>query len=151
MADPETPARARSKRKRWTALPEPEDVTAEILNELQKSRLGIDKKLAKHNHSFMQTQVRERQRFIDYCGKRIRNLHDSVRPIVVVQLLSSEDFAVEMNFSELHTSSSKSLLTWSCTDDSLADSSWRTGKSSECDDDASTLPGHHSDTDDRFP
>lgn len=138
MADADISARAKSKRKRESALLEPEDVTADILDELQRSRKGIDKKLAKYNDAIMQIQVRERQQFIEKCATRIRNLHDSVRPIVVVQLLSSEDFAVEMNFSELHTSSSKSqsLLTWSCTDGTLSESSWKTGEPSEYGDNA---------------
>lgn len=138
MADPHISARTKSKRKRESAPLQPEEVTADILEELKRSRKGIDKKLAKYNDAFMQIQVRERQQFIEKCATRIRNLDDSVRPIVVVQLLSSEDFAVEMNFSELHTSSSKSqsLLTWSCTDDTLSESSWKTGESSECGDNA---------------
>lgn len=129
MADPHISARTKSKRKRESAPLEPGEVTEDILDELKRSRKGIDKKLAKYNDAFMQIQVRERQQFIEKCATRIRNLDDSVRPIVVVQLLSSEDFAVEMNFSELHTSSSKSqsLLTWSCTDDTLSESSWKTG------------------------
>lgn len=134
MADPDTSAGKKSVRKRRTALLEPEEVTADILDELQRSRNGIDKKLAKYNDAFMQIQVRARQQFIEKCATRIRNLDDSVRPIVVVQLLSSEDFVVEMNFSELHTSSSKSLLTWSCTDGTLSESSWKAGESSECGD-----------------
>lgn len=134
MPDPDIPARKKSKRKRWAALPEPEEVAEEIFKELQRSRSSIDKKLAKYNDAVLQIQVRERQRFIENCAAHIRDLHDSVKPIVVVQLLSNEDFAVEMNFSELHTSSQRSLLTWSCTDDSLSEPTWKTGESSECDD-----------------
>lgn len=127
MADAETPTRQKSKRKRWTAVPDPEELAAEILDELQDSREGIDRKLANHNESFMQVQKKTRQQFIAKCEARIRALPDSVRSAVVATLLSSEDFAVEMNFSEIHTSSAstKSSLTWSCTDASLSDPSWR--------------------------
>ncbi|KAG6354684.1 hypothetical protein INS49_004702 [Diaporthe citri] len=125
MADPEFPARKKSKRKRWTVLLDPEEVVVEIMNELQSSRDGIDKKLAKYNDSFMKTQNEKRQQFIEYCTTRVHDLPSSVRSTVATQLLSSEDFAVEMNFSEVHTSSTNSLLTWSCSDASMSDTSWR--------------------------
>lgn len=132
MADPETSSRKKSKRKRWAALSDPEEVTEEIMNELQSSRDGIDKKLAKFNHSFMETQSRKRRLFIESCNTRLSGLPDNVRPIVAERLLSSEDFNVEMNYSEVHTSSSNSLLTWSCTDESLSDPSWRACESWRC-------------------
>lgn len=128
MADPELPARAKLKRKRRNTL-DPEELTARFLNELQSSRNGIDKELAKYNNSFLKTQSQKRQQFIDYCGSRLRELPSGMRSMVATRLLSSEDFAVEMNFSELHTSSAKSCLTWSCTDASLSDPSWKTRES----------------------
>lgn len=131
MAGPEIPARKKSQRKRWTILPDPEEVTTEIINELQSSRYGIDKKLAEYNDSFMQTQNEKRQQFIEYCRTRIHDLPNGIRSDVAKQLLSSEDFAVEMNFSEVHTSSKNSLLTWSCSDASMSDPSWRICESSK--------------------
>lgn len=131
MADPEIPARMKSsKRKRWPVLPDSEEVTAEIMNELQNSRDGIDKKLAKLNDSFMQTQSKKRREFIEYCSRRIHDLPKGVRSDVATRLLSSEDFATEMNFSEVHTSSANSSLTWSCSDASMSDPSWRIRESS---------------------
>jgi hypothetical protein len=138
MADPEIQALTKSKRSRRT---DPEEVTERIVEKLRNSREGIDKKLAKYNDTFMQTQSKKRQQFIDYCGSQIRNLPNGMRSLVATRLLASEDFAVEMNFSELHTSSAKSLLTWSCADASLSDPSWRTRESSERGDKASGLPG----------
>lgn len=150
MADPKIPARTKSKRQRWTALPDPEEITADIMNELQISRRGIDKRLAKHNKLFMQTQIEKRQQFIEYCRTRIHDLPNGVRSDVARQLLSSEDFAVEMNFSEVHTSSANSLLTWSCSDASMSDPSWRTCESPNRGDHASELSSSHSATDDKL-
>lgn len=96
------------------------------MDQLQSSRLDIDKTFGKFNDTFKQTQIRKRQKFVQYCETQIGGLPDSVRPTVAAQLLSSEEFAVEMDFSELHTSSGKTSLTWSCADSSLSDASWRT-------------------------
>lgn len=137
MTDPEIPARKKSKRKRWTVLPDPEEVMTEIMNELQSSRDDIDKRLSKYNDSFMQTQNEKRHQFIEYCSTRIRDLPKDIRSNVATQLLSSEDFAVEMNFSEVHTSSADSSLIWSCSDASMSDTSWRICESSKRADHAS--------------
>lgn len=126
MADPEIPARTKPKRKRCTTDFDPEEVTERIMDELKKSRIGIDKKLSQYNDAFKQTQSKKRQQFIDYCESQIRVLPSDRRSLVATRLLSSEEFAVEMNFSELHTSKGKSFLTWSCSDASLSDPSWRT-------------------------
>lgn len=137
MADPEIQARKRSKRKRWTVLADPEEVMIEIMNELQSSRDNIDKELSKYNDSFMQTQNEKRHQFIEYCMVRVHDLPKGVRSNVATQLLSSEDFAVEMNFSEVHTSSADSSLIWSCLDASMSDTSWRICESSKRADHAS--------------
>lgn len=147
MADPELPARKTSKRKRQTTLPDPEEVIERIMNELQRSRDGMDKELSKYNNSFLQTLSKKRQQFIDYCGYRLRDLPSGMRSMVATRLLSSEEFDVEMNFSELHTSTKKSCLTWSCTDASLSDPSWRTSESSKCGDNADNLSGNPSTAD----
>ncbi|POS79987.1 hypothetical protein DHEL01_v201629 [Diaporthe helianthi] len=125
MADPEVPARTKPKRKRCDTPLDPEEVAEGIMDELEKSRDSIDKKLAKYSDSILQAQSNKRQRFIDYCKSKIRGLPDGVRSSVATTLLSSEDFAVKMNFSELHTSSSTSSLTWSCGGTSLSDPSWK--------------------------
>lgn len=138
-ADPELPARKKPKRKRRTTLPDPEEITESIIHELIVSRAGIDNELAKYNKSFMQTQSEKRQQFIDYCGSRLRDLPSGMRSLVATRLLSSEDFAVEMDFSEVRTANVKSDLTWSCTNASLSDSSWRTCESSKRGDNASGL------------
>ena len=143
MADPETPSRTKSKRKRWTALSDPEEIRAEIMNELQSSRDGIDKKLAKFNHSFMETQSKKRRLFIESYSTRLSSLPDDVRHIVAARLLSNEDFNVEMDYSEVHTSNANSLLTWSCTDASLSDPSWRACESLKCGHNADVTFGTH--------
>lgn len=114
------------------------------MDKLQKSRQNMDNMLAEHNGSFMQVQKETRQQFITDCEARIRDLPDSVRSTVVAMLLSSEDFAVDMNFSELHTSKGKSSLAWSCTDASLSDPSWKIRESAKF----GGLSGGCSDTDD---
>ncbi|KAJ0124495.1 hypothetical protein J7T55_005833 [Diaporthe amygdali] len=127
MAEPIDLARKKSKRKRGASFPEPEEVTAEIMEKLQSSRQGLDKTISKYNDYIMRNQHKKRQLFIESCAKRIRILPDGVRSVVAAELLSDEDFAAEMDFSELHTSNGKSgVLHWSCADASLSDTSWRT-------------------------
>lgn len=150
MTDPEIPTRQRSRRIRWTTILDPEELAVEIMNKLQKSRKAIDKMLAEHNVSFMQVQKETRQQFITDCEARIRALPDSVRSTVVAMLLSSEVFAVEMNFSELHISSEKSSLSRSCTDASLSDPSWKIRESAKFGGVTCALSGGCSNTDDEF-
>jgi hypothetical protein len=96
---------------------------------LSKSRAGIDKSLARFNSSIMQLQSKKRKDFIVDCASQIRDLQSDMRSLVATRLLSSQEFATEMNFSELHSSKGQSYLAWSCTDDSLSESSWRTWES----------------------
>lgn len=125
MADLEIPA-PKLKRKRGTPTSvDSEEMAEMIMDELEKLREGIDKKLTKYTDSILQDQIKKRQQFIDYCESEIGGLPKRLRSSLVTRLLSSEDFAVKMNFSELHTSSAKSHLTWSCGDASLSDPSWR--------------------------
>lgn len=128
MADPESPA-PKPKRKRCTTTSvDTGEMTEMIMDELEKARERIDRRLTKYNDSILQAQSAKRQRFIDYCESEIGGLPGGLRSSLATSLLSSEDFAVKMNFSELHTSSAKSHLTWSCGDASLSDPSWRKGE-----------------------
>lgn len=145
MAEPNDLARKKPKRKRGASFPEPEEVTAEIMDKLQSSRQGLDKMISKYNDYIMRNQHKKRQLFIESCAKRIGILPDGVRSVVAAELLSDEDFAAEMDFSELHTSNGKSgVLHWSCADASLSDTSWRTSGSPLLGDGASTSPRRHS-------
>ncbi|KAL1860371.1 hypothetical protein Daus18300_009284 [Diaporthe australafricana] len=117
----------RAKRKRSTALLEPEEVTANIMHKLESCRAGLDKKLAEYNELVMQTQTERRQSFIKSFEERIENLPEDVRSSVAAQLLADEEFAAGMNFSEVGTSDNKSgALSWSAEGTSLSETSWRT-------------------------
>lgn len=100
---------------------------------LQNAHAECNNVLSLTNSQIKEVCSRERSWALAACHRELSSLSVVDKASFAAHLLSSQDFDNEIDFSQLKTCSSRAgILTWTCSDNTLSNRSWRPGESLSC-------------------